>query len=297
VVMTITSKEVTRTMDIKTIGVLGAGTMGAGIAQVSAEAGYNVVLVDVDAGVVDRAVKGMEKAWGKAVDRGKRSAEDVEKFKSLVSTSTENDAFQDCDIVIEAIIENIDIKKKVFAQLDEICGADTILASNTSALSITEIAAATKRPDKVVGMHFFNPVPAMKLVEVIPGAETAEDAVEVVIDLSKKIGKEPVRTKECPGFIVNRILVPYMNEAAIALDDGVAPAEDIDKAMKLGAGMPMGPLALCDLVGIDVVLMVMDYFWREFGDSKYRPALAFRQKVRAGHLGMKTGRGFYDYKK
>ncbi|MGI5821751.1 MAG: 3-hydroxyacyl-CoA dehydrogenase family protein [Bacteroidales bacterium] len=282
-------------MAIKKIGVLGAGTMGAGIAQVSAEAGYNVVLVDVDAGVVDRAVKGMEKAWGKAVDRGKRSAEDVEKFKSLVGTGTENAAFQDCDIVIEAIVENMDIKQKVFKELDELCPADTILASNTSALSLTEVATATNRRDKVVGMHFFNPVPAMRLVEVIPGVETSEATVEAVVDLSQKIGKDPVVCKEFPGFIVNRILVPYINEAAMALDDGVAPAEDIDKAMKLGAGMPMGPLALADLVGIDIVLSVCETFVREFGDPKYRPALSFRQKVRAGHLGMKTGKGYYDY--
>ena len=284
-------------MEFKAIGVLGAGTMGAGIAQVCAEAGFKVVLVDIAPEFVDKAVKGMNKNWSKAVEKGKMAADQAEKLNALVTTSTDNAAFKDCDIVIEAIVENIDIKKKVFKQLGEICGPDAILASNTSALSITEIAAATNRPNKVVGMHFFNPVPVMKLIEVIPGAETTDDVVEAVMDLSRKIGKEPVRAKESSGFIVNRILVPYINEAAIVYQEGIASAEEIDKAMKLGANMPMGPLALCDLVGIDVVLAICDYYWREFGDSKYRPSLAFRQKVRAGHLGMKTGKGFYDYTK
>jgi 3-hydroxybutyryl-CoA dehydrogenase len=282
-------------MSITKVGVLGAGTMGAGIAQVSIEAGYSVVLVDVVPPVLDKAIKSMNKSWSKAVDKGKKTAEDVAKYTALLSTGTDIKAFQDCDIVIEAIIENMDLKKKVFKEISEICPPDTILASNTSALSITEIAAVTNRPDKIVGMHFFNPVPAMKLVEVIPGAVTSGEVVNETIELAVKIGKEPVQTKESPGFIVNRILVPYINEAAIAYGEGVASAAEIDKAMKLGAGMPMGPLALADLVGIDVVLMVMDYFWAEFGDSKYRPALAFKQKVRAGHLGMKTGKGFYDY--
>ncbi|MEN6462973.1 MAG: 3-hydroxyacyl-CoA dehydrogenase NAD-binding domain-containing protein [Syntrophomonas sp.] len=282
-------------MSITKVGVLGAGTMGAGIAQVSIEAGYSVVLVDVVPPVLDKAIKSMNKSWSKAVEKGKKTAEDVAKFSALLSTGTDIKAFQDCDIVIEAIIENMDLKKKVFKEISEICPPNTILASNTSALSITEIAAATNRPDKIVGMHFFNPVPAMKLVEVIPGAVTSDEVINETIDLAVKIGKEPVPTKESPGFIVNRILVPYINEAAIAYGEGVASAAEIDKAMKLGAGMPMGPLALADLVGIDVVLMVMEYFWAEFGDSKYRPALAFKQKVRAGHLGMKTGKGFYDY--
>jgi 3-hydroxybutyryl-CoA dehydrogenase len=271
--------------------------MGAGIAQICAEAGLKVVLVDIAPEFVDKAVKGMNKNWSKAVEKGKMAADQVEKLNALVTTSTDNASFKDCDIVIEAIVENIDIKKKVFKELGEICGPDAVLASNTSALSITEIAAATNRPSKVVGMHFFNPVPVMKLVEVIPGAETTDDVVEAVMDLSRKIGKEPVRAKESPGFIVNRILVPYINEAAIVYQEGIASAEEIDKAMRLGANMPMGPLALCDLVGIDVVLAICEYYWREFGDSKYRPSLAFRQKVRAGHLGMKTGKGFYDYTK
>ena len=287
--------EEVRELEIKKIGVLGAGTMGAGIAQVSIEAGYDVVLIDVVPEIVEKALKGLNKAWAKAVEKGKRTADDVTKFNSLLSSSVDTADFKDCDIVIEAIIENIDIKKKVHKQLSEICKPEAILATNTSALSITEIAAATSRPEKVVGMHFFNPVVMMKLVEVIPGAVTTDDAVQAVIDMSKKIGKDPVPAKESPGFIVNRILVPYINEAAIVFQEGIASAAEIDKAMKLGAGMPMGPLALADMVGIDIVLAVCEFFVDEFADSKYRPSLAFRQKVRAGHLGMKTGKGFYDY--
>jgi 3-hydroxybutyryl-CoA dehydrogenase len=200
------------------------------------------------------------------------------------------------DLVIEAIIENIELKKKIFKELDSICPENVILATNTSALSITEIAAATSRPDKVAGMHFFNPVPAMKLVEIIPGVETSPATISTVVDVCNKISKDPVPIKESPGFIVNRILIPYINEAAILYQEGVASAEEIDKAMKLGANMPMGPLALADLIGIDVCLMIMEYFLNEFGDSKYRPALSLKQKLRAGHLGRKSGKGFFDYK-
>lgn len=284
-------------MEIKKIGILGAGTMGAGIAQVSIEAGYNVVLIDIVPEVVEKAVKGLNKTWGKAVEKGKISADDVSRYTSLLTSGTDVNELKDVDIVIEAIIENIDIKKKVQKQLGEVCKPETILATNTSALSITEIAAATNRPDKVLGMHFFNPVPVMKLVEVIPGAVTSADVVQTVLEMSKNIGKEPVPAKESPGFIVNRILVPYINEAAIVYQEGIASAAEIDKAMKLGAGMPMGPLALADMVGIDIVLAVCEFFVNEFADSKYRPSLAFRQKVRAGHLGIKTGKGFYDYSK
>ncbi len=284
-------------MEIKKIGVLGAGTMGAGIAQVSVEAGYSVVLIDVVPEIVEKAVKGLNKAWAKAVEKGKTTAEAVANYNALLVSSTDVNDFKDVDIVIEAIIENIDIKKKVQKQLGEICKPEAILATNTSALSITEIAAATNRPDKVLGMHFFNPVVMMKLVEVIPGAVTTDDVVQAVVEMSKKIGKDPVPAKESPGFIVNRILVPYINEAAIVFQEGIASAAEIDKAMKLGAGMPMGPLALADMVGIDIVLAVCEFFVKEFADSKYRPSLAFRQKVRAGHLGMKTGKGFYDYSK
>lgn len=245
-------------MEIKKVGVLGAGTMGAGIAQVCAEAGLSVMLVDVDQVIVSKAVKSIEKAWQKAVEKGKLDEQGKAGRLALLSSGVSNFDFSDCDVVIEAIVENMDIKKKVFRELDEICKPHAILSSNTSALSITEIATATGRAGKVVGMHFFNPVPVMKLVEVIPGAETTDEAVETIMNLCVTIGKEPVRAKESPGFIVNRLLVPYLNEAAFAYQDGVATAEEIDKAMKLGANMPIGPLALCDMVGIDVLLNVCE---------------------------------------
>lgn len=284
-------------MEIKKIGVLGAGTMGSGIAQVCVEAGYRVVLIDVVPEILEKAVNGLNKAWGKAVEKGKVTLEAVANNNALLFRSTDMNDFKDVDIVIEAIVENLEIKKKVQKQLSGICKPAAILVTNTSSLSITEIAAATNRPDKVLGMHFFNPVVRMKLVEVIPGAETTEDVVQAVLELSKNIGKEPVLAKDSPGFIVNRILVPYINEAANAFYEGVASVSEIDKAMKLGAGMPMGPLELADMVGIDIVLAVCESFVKEFGDSKYRPSLAFKQKVRAGNLGVKTGKGFYDYSK
>ncbi|MGC7872162.1 3-hydroxyacyl-CoA dehydrogenase family protein [Desulfosporosinus sp. SYSU MS00001] len=282
-------------MEIKKIGVLGAGTMGAGIAQVCIQAGYNVILIDIVPGIVDKALVSLDKAWAKAIEKGKATAEAVANYKTLVTISTDVNDFKDVDLVIEAIVENIDVKKKAHKQLAEICKPEAILASNTSALSITEIAAATNRPDKFVGMHFFNPVVMMKLVEVIPGIVTADETAQTVLEVAKKIGKDPVLAKESPGFIVNRILVPYMNEAANVYQEGIASLEEIDKAMKLGAGMPMGPLALADMVGIDIVLAVCEFFYNEFSDSKYRPSLAFKQKVRAGQLGRKTGKGFYDY--
>ena len=282
-------------MAINKVGVLGAGTMGAGIAQICAEAGFQVLLVDIEQAFVDRGLKGVIKSWDKAVEKGKKTAEEVEKYKGSLSIAVGNANLKDCDFIIEAIFEDINIKKTVMQDLNSICAPDVILATNTSALSITEIAAASGRPDKVVGMHFFNPVPAMKLVEVIPGAETPQAVCDVVVDLCEKIGKVAIPMPESPGFIVNRILLPYINEAAILFQEGVASAEQIDQAMKLGANMPMGPLALADLIGLDVCLKICSYFWTEFGDSKYRPALSIKQKVRAGHLGRKTGKGFYNY--
>jgi 3-hydroxybutyryl-CoA dehydrogenase len=284
-------------MSIKKLGVLGAGTMGSGIAQIGAQAGLEVTLVDVDIKYVDKAIVGMVKNWGKSITKGKLSSEQASRYRANIKASTDNNDLKDCDLVIEVIIENIDIKKRVFKELGDICSPATILASNTSGFSITEIAAASGRPDKVVGMHFFNPVPVMKLVEVIPGVETSRATVETAVDTCNIIGKTPIEAKEAPGFIVNRLLVPYLNDAAHAYQEGVASAEAIDEAMKLGANMPIGPLALCDLVGIDVLLMVTEYFFKEFGDPKFRPSLALKQKVRAGHLGIKTGKGFYDYSK
>ncbi|MGR6835622.1 3-hydroxyacyl-CoA dehydrogenase family protein [Syntrophomonas erecta] len=282
---------------MKKVGVVGAGTMGAGIAQVCVEAGLDVRLIDLRQEFVDRGLNGIFKNWDRAVSKGRMEAEKVEEFKKKIVGGTNNEDLKDCDLVVEAVIEQMKIKQDLFKQLDGICPPETILASNTSALSITEIAAVTNRTANVVGVHFFNPVPAMKLVEIIPGAETAAETVDAVVEFSKAIGKEPVPVKESPGFIVNRLLIPYINEAAIIYQEGVASAAEIDKAMKLGANMPMGPLALADLIGIDVCLMIMDYFVNEMADSKYRPALAFKQKVRAGHLGRKSGKGFFDYNK
>ncbi|HBQ86064.1 MAG TPA: 3-hydroxybutyryl-CoA dehydrogenase [Syntrophomonas sp.] len=284
-------------MAIKMLGVLGAGTMGAGIAQVAAQSGLQVVLIDLEQSFVDKAVKGMIKNWDRDLSKGKITDQDKAAFLSNITTSTHNIDFQECDLVIEVIVENIDIKKKVFKDLNDICRPQTIIASNTSGFSITELAAASGRPDRVVGMHFFNPVPVMKLVEVIPGAETSEETVAAAMETCKIIGKTAIPAKEAPGFIVNRILVPYLNDAATAYQEGVASAEEIDQAMKLGANMPIGPLALCDLIGIDVLLMVIEYFYKEFGDPKFRPALALKQKVRAGHYGVKSGKGFFDYSK
>jgi len=284
-------------MSVNKLGVLGAGTMGAGIAQIAAQAGLEVILVDVDLKYVDRGITSMVKNWEKSVAKGKLSSEDAAQFLQNIKGSANNADLKDCDLVIEVIIENLDIKKRVFRELGDICSPETILASNTSGFSITEIAAASGRPDRVVGMHFFNPVPVMRLVEVIPGVETTRATVEEAIETCKIIGKTAIEAKEAPGFIVNRLLVPYLNDACHAYQEGVASAESIDEAMKLGANMPIGPLALCDLVGIDVLLMVTEYFYKEFGDPKFRPSLAMKQKVRAGHLGVKTGKGFYDYSK
>ena len=284
-------------MTIKTLGVMGAGTMGAGIAQIGAQAGLDVTLVDVDIKFVDQAIKTMVKNWDKSVSKGKLSSEDATACFKHIKGSASNTDLKDCDLVIEAIIENLDIKKRVFKELGDLCCPATVLATNTSGFSITEIAVASGRPDKVVGMHFFNPVPVMKLVEVIPGFETSEETLSLAMEACQVIGKTAIQAKEAPGFIVNRILVPYLNDAAHAYQEGVGSVEDIDEAMKLGANMPIGPLALCDLIGIDVLLMVTEYFFKEFGDPKFRPSQVLKQKVRAGHLGIKTGRGFYDYTK
>lgn len=280
---------------IKKVGVVGAGTMGAGIAQITAEAGFDVVLVDLEEKFVNRGMENILKNWNKAVKKGTRTDEEIDQIKLRLTGTTNYDNLKDCQLIIEAVVEKMSIKKELFGKLDRICPADTIFASNTSALSITELAASTSRPTTVIGVHFFNPVPAMKLVELIPGAETTAETVATMKEFCNTIGKEAIPVKESPGFIVNRLLIPYINEAAILFDQGVASAAEIDQAMKLGANMPMGPLALADLIGIDVCLMIMEYFFNEMADSKYRPALSFRQKVRAGHLGRKTGKGFFDY--
>jgi 3-hydroxybutyryl-CoA dehydrogenase len=283
-------------MDMK-IGVLGAGTMGSGIAQVFLAGGNDVLLMDIETRFTERGQKMIEKNLERSVEKGKLEASTRDAMLAKLSLTIDNRDAADCDLIVEAAIENMDIKKKVFAELDSFCKPETILASNTSSLSITEIGAATKRPDRVIGMHFFNPAPVMKLVEIIKGIATSEETFKKIVDLTVTLGKEGVAVEEAPGFVVNRILVPMINEAAGIFADGVASAEDIDRAMKLGANHPIGPLALGDLIGLDVCLSIMEVLYNEFGDTKYRPHPLLRKMVRAGKLGRKTGTGFFDYTK
>lgn len=277
------------------IGILGAGTMGAGIVQIFAQNGFDVVMRDLNEEALNRGFKGIEKAYDKLVAKGKLSEEDKIASLGRIQKTADVNALVDCDFIIEAATENMAIKKKIFEELDKVVKPNAILATNTSSLSITEIAAVTNRPDKIIGMHFFNPVPVMKLVEIIKGIATSDETYEVVYKLSTQVGKDPVKVEEAPGFVVNRILIPMINEAVGILADGVATAEDIDKAMMLGANHPIGPLALADLIGNDVNLAIMEVLYDEFKDSKYRPHPYLRKMVRAGRLGRKTGFGFYQY--
>ena len=277
------------------IFVLGAGTMGAGIVQAFAQKGYEVIVRDIKDEFVERGLTGINKNLSKLVSKGKMTEETKEDILSRISGTTDMNLAADCDLVVEAAIENMKIKKEIFAELDKICKPETILASNTSSLSITEVASATGRPEKVIGMHFFNPAPVMKLVEIIRGMATSQETFDAVKELSLAIGKEPVEVAEAPGFVVNRILIPMINEASFILQEGIASVEDIDTAMKFGANHPMGPLALGDLIGLDVCLAIMDVLYNETGDNKYRASSTLRKYVRAGWLDRKTGRGFYNY--
>jgi len=282
---------------LKSIGIVGAGIMGTGIAQVAAEAGYAVKIFDLDSNMMDKSLKGLAKSWQKAVDKEKISQEEMNKRVALVTAVKDMAEFNGADLVIEAIAENLEAKKAVFMRLEEVCGENTIFASNTSSLSITEIASFTKRADKVAGMHFFNPVPIMKLIEIVNGLTTSAETIASLKEVAVNMKKVPVVAKDTPGFIVNRLLVPLCNEAAKVLEAGVASAEDIDTAMKLGANWPMGPLALSDMVGLDTHVGATEGLERELKDSHYGSARLIRQMVRANQLGMKTGKGFYDYKK
>ena len=284
-------------MDIKKIGVIGAGQMGHGIALVAAKAGFSVILRDIKDDLVKSGISKIERFLGKSVEKGKMNAEEKEKILSNVKGTTKLEDLKDADLVIEAIFENIKVKKELFEELDKVCKKETYFASNTSTIPITDLASATNRPDKFIGMHFMNPVPLMKLIEVIRGLRTSDETTRLIKDLSEKMGKIPVEVNDGPGFVSNRILIPMINEAVFCLMDDTGTAENIDNVMKLGMNHPMGPLALADLIGLDVCLDIMNVLYDGFNDSKYRPCPLLKKMVQAGYLGRKTGRGFYNYNK
>jgi 3-hydroxybutyryl-CoA dehydrogenase len=286
-------------MEIKTIGVLGAGVMGNGIAQVAAQSGYNVILRDIEDRFVESGIKNIDKFLAKSVEKGKMTADAKNEVMGRIKGTTKMGDLKDVDFIIEVIIEVMDVKKKVFAELDEITRKEVVLSTNTSSMSITEIATATKRPDKVVGMHFFNPVPLMKLVEIVRGHLTSDETYAITADLTKKLGKEGVEVKiDVPAFLVNRLMIPHFIEAMKLYEQGIATKEDIDKAAKLGLNYPMGPFELMDLTGLDINLHVNEYLKKELpAELKWESSLELKNLVKIGRLGRKTGAGWYDYNK
>lgn len=282
-------------MNVKTIGVIGAGTMGNGIAQVCAVAGLNVTMVDVSDAAVQRGIDTLGGSLDRLVKKDKLTAAQKDAALARVQGSTDYGALRSADLAIEAATENVEIKLRILKQLDELVSADAIIATNTSSISITQLAAVLKRPEKFIGLHFFNPVPVMLLLEIIRGLQTSDDTHTKAVEFAIAVGKSPITVKNSPGFAVNRILCPMINEAIFVLQEGLASAEDIDTGMRLGCNQPIGPLALADLIGLDTLLAVMQVFYEGFNDPKYRPAPLLREMVAAGRLGRKSGRGFYTY--
>ncbi len=281
--------------EVTSIGVVGAGTMGHGIAQVAAQAGVQVTMCDVAPAALERGVAGIGKSLDRLIAKGKLTAADKDGVVGRIATTSELSALASCQLVVEAVVEKLPIKASVLAELDRVCPPETILATNTSSISITKLAAGTKRADRTIGMHFMNPVPVMQLVEIIRGLATSQETYDTVEATTKKLGKTPVEVHDAPGFVSNRVLLPMINEAVFALHEGVGTAEAIDQVMKLGMNHPMGPLALADLIGLDVCLDILRVLFDGFGDPKYRPCPLLVKMVDAGYLGRKSGRGFYSY--